>query len=41
MDIEITPIYGLLNVNVIRLIGVRTVAVAMNIATTKDFGFAT
>ena len=38
---EITPIYGLLNVRVIRQIGTRTVAVAMDIATTKDFGFTT
>jgi hypothetical protein len=37
---EITPIYGLLNVKATRQIGIRTVEVAMNIATTKDFGFA-
>jgi hypothetical protein len=37
---EITPIYGLLNVKKTRQVGIRTVAVAMNIATTKDFGFA-
>jgi hypothetical protein len=36
---EITPTYGLLKVRVIREIGTRTVAVAMDIATTKDFGF--
>jgi hypothetical protein len=37
---EITPIYGLLKVKKTRQVGIRTVAVAMNIATTKDFGFA-
>jgi hypothetical protein len=38
---EIIPWYGLLNVKAIMQIGIRTVAVAIDIATIKAFGFAT